>query len=86
MARETSTGSSKKHPAKGAAKPGTRKKPPAASRLLSEAVTDALELIFCTDKQLVALLDRLSEGGAQEVDYEVEARLESLASAIADPK
>jgi hypothetical protein len=63
-----------------------RKKPPAASSLLSEAVTDALDLVFCTDKQLVALLDRLSDGGAQEVDYEVEARLESLASAIADPK
>ena len=89
MARGPSKGPTKKHPAKGAAKPttpSTRKNPPAASRSLSEAVTDALELVFCIDKELVALLDRLSEGAAQEVDHEVEARLESLASAVADPK
>lgn len=89
MARGPAKGPTKKHPAKGAAKPttpSTRKNPPAASRSLSEAVTDALELVFCIDKELVALLDRLSEGAAQEVDHEVEARLESLASAVADPK
>jgi hypothetical protein len=55
-------------------------------RALSQNVMDALELAFCSEVQLVALLDGLSGGGAQEVDYEVEARFESLAAAIADPK
>jgi hypothetical protein len=89
MARGPAKSSANKVPAKGATKPttpGKRRKPPAISRSLSEAVGDALELIFCTDKELVAVLDRLSDGGAQAVDYEVESRLESLASAVADPK
>jgi hypothetical protein len=57
MARGPAKGSAKKYSAQGTANPttfGTRKKPPAASRFLSEAVTDALELDFCNDIEFVA--------------------------------
>ena len=49
-------------------------------------VAEALELVYCADADLAALLERLSGKGAREVDHEVESRLEALEAAIADGK
>lgn len=45
---------------------------------------EAIELVLATDANLPRLLARLSKDGERELDYEVEARLESLEKALQD--
>jgi hypothetical protein len=49
-------------------------------------VADALEMVYCADADLAALLKRFSGNGAREIDLEVETRLEALGTEIADGK